>query len=504
MYCARKGFMLKFNTNEAYSMFFQSYIFILAFLPICVIGYFTINHYKQYRAASTFLLVMSLVFYGWFNASFLPIIIVSIAVNYLCGTSFHSVLQPSHRKLIFILGIVFNIGLLVYFKYSNFFIENINALFSSNIGALKLILPLGISFFTFQQLSFLIDSYKGKAAKYHFIDYSLFASFFPYVVSGPIAFHDEIIPQICDTRRRTFCFENFSRGMTSFSIGLFKKVIVADTLAAAADWGFSNISGINTTTAFVVILCYTFQLYFDFSGYCDMARGAAYMLNIKLPQNFDSPYQAITITDFWKRWHMTMTRFFTKYVYIPLGGSRKGTARTYINTMIIFLVSGLWHGANWTFIVWGAMHGLALILCKLFAKQIGKIKPLLSWALTFIFINITWVFFRAPTLDSAFEFCQKLFSYEFGAISREVMQCFMSPFARSLFTSGYLPCDQILATCCVWFIALCFIATVQAKSSYSLVENFKPTTQKSIFFAIIFFVSIISIGGVTTFLYFNF
>lgn len=485
-------------------MFFQSYSFMLIFLPICVFGYHILNHFKLYRFATSLILLASLYFYGAFSLEFLAVLIVSTLVNYFSGYAMHYQLSPWQKKAIFAFALIFNVGALVYFKYSNFFIENINTLFGSSLGALNLILPLGISFFTFQQLSYIIDSYKGSAPKYNLLDYSFFATFFPYVTSGPIAFHNEIIPQINDARRRKFSFENTSRGLTSFAIGLFKKVLVADMLGLAANWGFANIGALNTTTAVVVMLCYTFQLYFDFSGYCDMARGAAYLLNIELPQNFNSPYQATTIADFWKRWHMTMTRFFTKYIYFPLGGNRKGIVRTCVNTMIVFLISGLWHGANWTFVAWGAMHGAALVIYRIFKKPISHIKPALSWFLTFSFVNISWVFFRAPTLEKAVDFCSKLVNFDFGEINPHVTEVFITPiidnFAR---VGGRLPLYFLPASCTIFLLA-CFVCVMQCKSTYERVETLKPTILKSTFYALLLFYSIASLTGVTTFLYFTF
>lgn len=338
-------------------MLYNSYIFIFAYLPIVLIGWYTLNRLKVYNAALWWLVISSLFFYGYFNWSYLPIIIISVIVNYVLSMFIRPdgkySLDNKIRKLLLISGLLGNIAVLFYYKYFDFFVQNINALFKTDFAMLNLLLPLGISFFTFQQISYIVDSYKGKQSNCSILEYSLFVTYFPQLIAGPIVLHSEVIPQFQNIKNRSFSSDNFAKGLCAFSIGLAKKVLVADTFAKAADYGFSHIEGLGTVNALIVMLSYTFQIYFDFSGYCDMATGIGKFFNIDLPMNFNSPYKAITITDFWKRWHMTMTRFFTTYVYIPLGGSRKGKIRTYINVMIVFLVSGLWHGANWTFILWG-------------------------------------------------------------------------------------------------------------------------------------------------------
>ena len=260
------------------------------------------------------------------------------------------------KKAIFIIGLLSNIGILFYYKYMGFFIQNINVLFKTNFLITKLLLPLGISFFTFQQLSYVIDSYLGRVKTYSFRQYVLFVTFFPQLIAGPIVLHDEIIPQFKNIDKKTFNWNNFSEGLMAFSFGMAKKVIIADSFGNVVNYGFANLAGLDSTNAIFTMLSYTIQIYFDFSGYCDMATGIAKMFNIDLPINFNSPYKALSITEFWKRWHITLTRFLRTYIYFPLGGNRKGQCRTYLNLFIVFLVSGLWHGANYTFIVWGILH----------------------------------------------------------------------------------------------------------------------------------------------------
>ena len=319
-------------------MSFQSYTFLFALLPVSVAGWWLLNWRGHGRLAQGFLLVVSLAFYGKGNLAFLPLLLGSILFNFLVGKAMGAL--PRARKPLLVLGLLGNLGLLGYFKYANFFLDNLNWLLGTSIGALSLLLPLGISFFTFQQIAFLVDRYRGDPADYTLLEYACFVSFFPCVTSGPIAFHDEVIPQMRAVQGKGPSAQGIAEGLWLFSLGSWKKVIVAEAFGGGADWGWANLPALNSTTALAVTLSYTLQLYFDFSGYTDMARGIGKMLGVTLPENFDVPYQALTIRGFWKGWHMTMTRFFTRYLYIPLGGSRRGLPRTCVNTLVIFLAWG--------------------------------------------------------------------------------------------------------------------------------------------------------------------
>ena len=366
-------------------MQFNSYFFVLFFLPLTLFGYFFLGRIGKEKLSKVYLLLMSLWFYGYFNLSYLGIICGSIVVNFL----FSRVMERrkdagTDTKLFLILGICFNVAVIFYFKYFDFFISNINAVFGSDFAMRNILLPLGISFFTFQQISFMVDSYKGETKGYSFLDYALFVAFFPQLVAGPIVLHSELIPQFHDSSRHRVNFDNLSRGIILFTRGLGKKILIADTFGRAVDWGFSwaaiassGQDALSFYEVIIVMLSYTFQIYFDFSGYSDMAIGLGAMFNLDLPVNFNSPYKALSISDFWKRWHMTLTRFLTRYIYIPLGGNRKGKVRTYINVMTVFLVSGIWHGANWTFILWGVLHGGFQCINKLFSSAwSGMLKAL--------------------------------------------------------------------------------------------------------------------------------
>ena len=401
-------------------MLFNSYIFVLAFLPIVLIGYFGLNHFHQYSAAKVFLILASLFFYGYFNWWYLLIIVSSVGLNYLFSrVMLREKTGKALRRITFSIALTLNIGSLFFFKYYDFFVSNVNALFKTDWALLHIMLPLGISFFTFQQLSYVIDSYKRdkNIIRYNFFDYALFVTYFPQLIAGPIVTHDEMVPQFADIRKKKFDSDNFAAGLYGFALGLGKKVIIADSFGLFVDAAFADVSKLGTVNALLVMLAYTFQIYFDFSGYCDMATGIGKMMNIDITMNFNSPYKAININDFWKRWHITLTRFFTRYVYIPLGGNRKGTVRTYVNIMIVFLVSGIWHGANWTFIVWGLLHGVAQVLTRILDKTTGiyskhnsKIINVISWVFTFAFVNLAWVIFRADSLAQAGEFFGQLVS----------------------------------------------------------------------------------------------
>ncbi|ERT66522.1 alginate O-acetyltransferase AlgI domain protein [Cetobacterium somerae ATCC BAA-474] len=306
-----------------------------------------LNNFKQEKLSKIWLVGMSLYFYAYFNTSYLYLIILSIGINYYIGNNLSkNNVRGWGSKYFFLAGILFNIGMLFYFKYYDFFLNNINAIFSADFTLLKLILPLGISFFTFQQLSYLVDSYKGKGKTYDFLSYCLFVTFFPQLIAGPIVLPSEMLPQFEDHKNKVVNYENLNRGLYLFSIGLAKKVLIADSISPFADAGFDKMVSLTFIEAWLTSISYTMQLYFDFSGYCDMAMGIALMFNIILPLNFNSPYKATNIQDFWKRWHMTLGRFLTNYLYIPLGGNRNGEGKTLRNLLIVFLVSGIWHGAG--------------------------------------------------------------------------------------------------------------------------------------------------------------
>lgn len=386
-------------------MAFNSFSFIALFLPIVVIVYFFIIQKRFSIASKWWLVACSLVFYGLGGVQYLPYLLLSIVFNYLLGRHLlHGTHHPSSRfKTILAGGIIANVSYLVFFKYAEFLIGNINSVISTGIKPFHYLLPLAISFFTFQQIMYLVDCYHKRITESSLLDYLLYVTFFPKLIAGPITHYNELIPQFHKPRNKILNYANLSAGLYLFVIGLFKKVIIADNLAGFVATGFANAEILPFVDAWATSLAFTFQLYFDFSGYVDMALGSAKMLNIELPVNFDSPYKATSIQDFWRRWHITLGRFLREYVYIQLGGNRKGALMTYINLMITFLVCGIWHGAGWTFIFWGILHGLAMVINRAWTKSGMKLNNFVAWFITFNFINASWVFFRASSWEKAID-----------------------------------------------------------------------------------------------------
>lgn len=390
-------------------MLFNSYTFIFAFLPITFFIYFYLNSKKLTTASVAFLVFASLFFYSWWNILYLPLILASMLFNFVMGNYLSKPLKAFNKKAFLWFGIGSNVGLLGYFKYTDFLLDNFNGFFGSSIPLPHIVLPLGISFFTFTQIAYLVDCYKGKVKEYDFIRYALFVTYFPHLLAGPILHHAEMMPQFANIRNKTKNYRNIAMGLFLFSIGLFKKVVIADTFAIWANAGFDTATTLSFFEAWATSLSYTFQLYFDFSGYTDMAIGASLLFNIKLPINFNSPYKACDIQDFWRRWHMTLSRFLRDYIYIPLGGNRQGEFRTYDNLFTTFLLGGLWHGAGWTFIFWGTLHGFALMIHKAWKTLGFTMNKYLAWFITFNFVNITWIFFRAKQWDDALKVLTGMF-----------------------------------------------------------------------------------------------
>jgi alginate O-acetyltransferase complex protein AlgI len=417
-------------------MLFNSYIFMLVFLPITLGVYFFLGRRAHYNAAMGWLVLASLTFYGWWNPVYLWLIAASMLFNYWTGVGLSRVAGRSPtitrpRALLWV-GVAVNLALLSYYKYANFFIENVTSLLDTDYTLATIVLPLGISFFTFTQIAYLVDAYRGEAREYNFIHYTLFVTYFPHLIAGPVLHHKEMMPQFA--KREIFIFNRdlFGAGVTYFIFGLFKKVVLADTVAAYGSPIFALAQTSNSLTAadaWSGALAYTFQIYFDFSGYSDMAVGLAMMTGIRLPLNFDSPYKATNIIDFWRRWHMTLSRFLREYLYIALGGNRQGTAQRYANLLLTMLLGGLWHGAGWTFVIWGALHGIYLIanhgwqtVRRSFGIDHLRYSALLQWParlLTFISVVIGWVFFRASDWQSAATILSAMFSFEGWAFSAD-------------------------------------------------------------------------------------
>jgi len=461
-------------------LLFNSYEYIFLFLPITFFIYFYLLKKRLLIGAKGFLVFASLFFYSWWNPLYLPIILISMLFNYTVGNILSQDSDAKvDKKYILIFGISVNVILLGYFKYRDFFIENFNYIWNENVGLYHLALPLGISFFTFQQISYLVDSYKKETKEYDFLNYALFVTFFPQLIAGPIVHHTEMMPQFASKWNMVKKYRNIATGIFIFSIGLFKKVVIADSFAKMANVGFDKVEVLNFIEAWTTSYAYTFQLYFDFSGYTDMAIGAALLFNIKLPINFNSPYKATSIQDFWRRWHITLSHFLRDYIYIPLGGSYKGEVRTYLNLLVTFLIGGLWHGAGWNFVFWGFLHGMALVIHRIWKKLGFSLHKIVAWFITINFINFSWVFFRAKNWDDAIKVIKGMFGFE----------------GFSLTSPLYTHID--------WFI-MAFIIVLFFKNSLELSKQVYRKRKMAIYAGILFVSAMLMMNHASTFLYYDF
>ena len=461
-------------------MLFNSYEFLLFFLPIVIAGYFLVNRYGWGNA---WLVGASFFFYSYWRVEYVWLLVVSIAVNFVVGRAIvHRGAQGQATKGLLALGVAFDLLLLGYFKYANFFAENVANLLGLPQPHLDVLLPIGISFFTFTQIAFLVDAHHRKAQEPSLVNYSLFVTYFPHLLAGPILHHREMMPQFADTANKRVDFDNMARGLTLLAIGLAKKVLIADTLALTVGEGFGSAHPLSFADAWLTILCYTMQIYFDFSGYTDMALGMALMMNIRLPQNFDSPYRQRNLREFWRHWHMTLMRFLRDYVYIPLGGSRRGEAFTAFALVLTFTLGGLWHGANWTFVLWGFVNGVGLVVVRLWSRTKIELPVLVAWAITFLFVNLGWVLFRAPDVHAATSFLHTL--------------------AGGHGFAGFAVIHPPPFTLAV-LVAACVLAALPRNSNRIVAEmSFGWPLQAAV--AVLLAAGILSVGNPTEFLYFNF
>jgi D-alanyl-lipoteichoic acid acyltransferase DltB (MBOAT superfamily) len=393
-------------------MLFNSYVFIFCFLPIVLAGYALLRGASNPFWPTTWLVLASLFYYAWWKPEFLLLLLFSVTVNFAFGKLIiNGGLSRAQSRGVLAAGIIFNLCLLGYFKYAGFFVANVNNVFGAHWTVPSIILPIGISFVTFQKIAFLVDAHRGLVRNFTLLNYTFFVTFFPQLIAGPITHHSEIMPQIGPARRRDFAAD-VAVGLSIFVVGLFKKVVIADSLAVYADAGYAAVKTwhvLDAASAWITVLCYSFQLYYDFSGYSDMAVGLARMFGFRMPVNFYSPYKAASIIDFWRRWHITLSRFLRDYLYFPLGGNRRGPARRYLNLGIVMLLGGLWHGANWTFVLWGGVHGLMLAVNHAWKALPLSRHPLLQGAaarriailVTFVAVTLAWLPFRADTLTDA-------------------------------------------------------------------------------------------------------
>lgn len=511
-------------------MLFNSIEFIFFFLPITLTVFFLIGSRRYFALAMSWLVLASLFYYGWWDPKYLILFIFSILFNFSMGTFLN---KEKKTKPLLIFGITVNLGFLAYFKYTNFLIENVNLLIKDDFNTTHIILPLAISFFTFQQIAYLVDAYRNEVREYNFLHYTLFVTFFPQLIAGPIVHHKEMLPQFAEKKTYKFNISNLNIGLTVFVLGLFKKVALADKIAeystpvfGAADAGLS----ISFFEGWGGALAYTLQLYFDFSGYADMAIGIGIMFGIILPLNFNSPYKSQNIIDFWRRWHMTLSRFLKDYLYIPLGGNRKGSKN--LNLFMTMLLGGLWHGSAWNFVIWGALHGFYLILNNLWRKfrsdilnhdleKKSSVGIGLSVLITFFVVTLSWVFFRAETLAGALKMLKGMVALNSIALPNKFSSLFpgflsdMIVFEKGVNIGSFPSISGF-----VWIIGLLLLIFF-APNSQEIAEKYQNLFQSKegkskgsqmsayfipIFFGLLFFISLKIMLSVSDseFLYFNF
>lgn len=477
----------------------QSHVFVLAYLPLAVILW-RVSRRLGPLAPRVCLLLMGALFCGWNSPLSLLILGAEGVFSYLLGV--RMVRDPARKKPLMAAGAAILLAVLAFFKYTGFALSLTpwEGLFSPPAW----LAPLGLSFVTFQQILWLRDCYDGQAGEVSPLDYACCITFFATATCGPITRVAEMAPQF--RRPAPFSWDDLAAGLYCFALGLAKKVLLASVFANGADFGYARAGSLSPADTALTILSYTLQIYFDFSGYCDMASGMARMMGVTLPVNFNSPYRAVSVRDFWSRWHITLSRFFRRCVYIPLGGNRRGKLATYRNIMIVFLLSGLWHGAGWGFLIWGALHGAAQIIERLFRGKISLPRPL-AWLITFVFVNIAWVFFRAESLRQAMALFSGLFQPGWGLPSPEFAAALplkVLSDALQYLQSVFMPGGRAFL---YWAPLLMFpagLALLACPNPLAQTERFRPTAGKALLCALCVVVSVLFFSGVDTFIYANF
>ena len=489
-------------------MLFNSYVFILAFLPVFLIAFYKLrekaNSDSKYRDACNWLIVVaSLVFYAPFGVRNLLVLVGSIAVNAVLAairksqrgrfslTHYDESERTAPIDSFMWMAVIINIVALLFFKFNGVFF------------------PIAVSFYTFNQISYQVDLHRGEIKEFKLVDYLAYILFFPKLLQGPLMGYRDFESELEKAEKAVFDYETIMRALFLLSMGLFKKVILADTFGQAVNFGYENVAGLGSLEAILVAVFYSFQLYFDFSGYCDMASAVCMMMGFELPMNFNSPYKAVNIIDFWKRWHITLTKFFTKYVYIPLGGNRKGTARLYLNLMIVFLLSGLWHGNGLNFIVWGAMHGVLYVITRAVTgdkdkRQNSILKPF-KVLLTFIYVTLAWVFFRAATISDAITLIMRMFTGGHRRINTHLSSCFQLDEIWYVIKVTPIMKLNFAWDICLWlFIIISVVMIFFMQNAVTIAGKAKIGVRTTIVTAVLLVWCILSFAGVSTFLYMNF
>ena len=481
-------------------MLFNSYLFLLLFLPVFLTAFYAAGKMAhrddKYRDVCKWLLVVaSLVFYAPFGARNVLVLAGSVVVNAALA---HLIMlrkstdnSAGSLRTVLAMAVIVNVCSLLFFKFSGFFF------------------PVAVSFYTFNQISFIVDLYRGEIEEFSMKDYLAYIMFFPKLLQGPIMGYGEFKEKLEYAIDSKMDYENLLRAFFLLSMGLFKKAILADTFGMAVDFGFDDVAGLGSLEAILVAVFYSFQLYFDFSGYCDMASAVCMMIGFDLPLNFDSPYKAVNILDFWKRWHISLTKFFTKYVYIPLGGNRKGMVRMYINLMIVFLLSGLWHGNGWNFIMWGAMHGVLYVITRMIRGK-KEDKPsvpvrVLKTLLTFIYVTLAWVFFRAKTIGDGALLISRMFTGGHKRVATQLSACFqLDEIWYVLKVTPIMKLPFAWETCLWLFLIAAVVIIFFCKNAITIAKSCKIGVKTTIVTALLLVWSIVSLAGVSAFLYMNF
>ena len=480
-------------------MLFNSYVFIYFFLPVALAGFYILGRRKMYSWATLYLVAASFFFYGYWDMRYVPLLFASIVFNYLVGRQLEKNLG---NKTWLFFGIVVNVLLLGYFKYTDFFLSTVNTVTGVDYFDLPhIVLPLGISFFTFTQTAYLVDAYRGETRNKSFLTYCEFVTIFPHLIAGPIISHRKMIPQFVAKETFSIRYDNFAKGLTLFSMGLFKKVVIADYLAPWVNGAFSHAGELSFLEAWIGALAYTFQLYFDFSGYSEMAIGLGLMLNLQFPTNFNSPYKATSIIDFWRRWHMTLGGWVKNYLYIPLGGNRHGELKKMRNLFVSMLIIGLWHGAGWTYVLWGGLHGLCLMINHQWRRLKCNLPESVNWAITFLCVVICWVFFRAENISQAWDMLSTMINVGSLALPNDM-------FGGQYLKEIGMPLvvwhiDESLLTCTLVLLLL-GILLVKVKNPLEWLENYHSNWRWLMVTIIMLLFSLYRLNDYSEFLYFQF
>jgi alginate O-acetyltransferase complex protein AlgI len=491
-------------------MLFNSYVFLFAFLPLAWLAVWLAGRLRSTSAVLVTLIAASLVFYSYWNPKFVLLLLASVAFNYAWGRLLQG--THSHSRLLLALGIGVNLSVLGYFKYTNFFLDNLARVVAVPWARQDIFLPLGISFFTFQQIAYLADCHTRAAGPCSLLHYAAFVTFFPQLIAGPIVRHRAMMPQYRSLRLCAVSSRNIGVGLGYIALGLFKKTVIADSLSVWVNDAFGTTDLLTLVEAWGAALGYTLQIYFDFSAYSDIAIGVARLFNIRLPLNFDSPYKATSIIDFWRRWHMTLSRFLRDYLYIPLGGSRRGLLRQYVNLLATMLLAGLWHGAAWTFVLWGGLHGVLLSLNHLL-RRLGRrfavqTPAWAGWCLTFACVSATWVFFRAESMSQAVSILKGMVGLNGFALKGGHLPKFLVPVLQALgATLGKPPTWHYGGPHERNFIIFAMVLALALPNTWQWARQSigrKPTPVTAVFVGLVLCTAVLYLGKVSEFIYFQF